>query len=65
MSRSGRMSVFLSSVDTIQGHTFHLVARALIASKTFTDAEVICMPINSHDFDYYLISYDHEQGQVQ
>ena len=65
MSRSGRVSIRVSSVHTIQGHTFELVAKALIVSKTFTDATVMCVPINPHNFDSYLISYDHEKGQVQ
>ena len=61
MSGSGRVSVSVSGVHTIQGHTFELVAKALIVSKTFTDFTVICVPKNPHDFDSYLMSYDHEE----
>ena len=62
MSGSGRVSVSVSSIHTIQGHTFDLVAEAFIVSKAFTDATVMHVPIYPHDFDSYLISYDHEIG---
>ena len=65
MSRSGRVSVSVSSVHTIQGHTFELPAKTFIVSNNFTDATVMCVPINPNDFNSYLISYDHEKGQVQ
>lgn len=51
MSRSGRVSVSVSNVQTIQGPIFELVAKALTVSKTFTDVTVMCVPINPHDFD--------------
>lgn len=65
MSRSGRVSVSVSSVHMIQGHTFELLAKALIVSKISTEATVMCVPINPQDFDSYLKSYDYGKGQVQ